>query len=317
MSSCVLLEVKDGGIAHVILNRPGTYNSMNKEMFKRLASIIDELSTRKDVRLVLIRGAGGNFCSGLDLTDVMSNSSGAATLLDAWAPHEHNFAQHVCVGWRLLPFPVIAVIEGVCLGAGLQLALGADLRLSREDARFSVLEGKWGLIPDMGISVTARGTIREDVLRQLTFTAAIIPGSRAVALGLSTEAFATADALQSRVENLLKELLQRTPHALRLGKRLLWDPRGQWRWVGDDKRSTASTSADNSNKTPTSNPNTSVASTGSGAPAKHEWGSWLAGPDDYTRLSHEMKAQVQLLSGEQHKSLVRKVLGGQGKQAKL
>ena len=128
-----------------------------------------------------------------------------------------NLAQDVSYLWRELPVPVIAVLHGMCFGGGLQIALGADMRYSTPDCKLSIMEGKWGLIPDMGISVTLRELVRMDVAKELTMTGRIISGEEAASLGLVTKC--CEDPLQ-HAEQVAKELLQRSPDALASSKRM-------------------------------------------------------------------------------------------------
>ena len=130
------------------------------------------------------------------------------------------------MGWRRLPVPVIAVVHGSCFGAGLQLALGADLRIAAPDARLSVMESKWGLVPDMGGAALLRELLPIDVAKELTFTGRIVDAGTAHALGLVTH---VADDPLARARELIAEMLQRSPDALAAGKRLL-----QAAWHADE-----------------------------------------------------------------------------------
>jgi enoyl-CoA hydratase/carnithine racemase len=125
-----------------------------------------------------------------------------------------NFFQCAALVWRHLPVPVIAAVHGVAFGAGLQVAMGADLRFASGDSRWSVMEVKWGIIPDMGLSVTANGLVRPDQLKKLALSGAIIDGREAQQQGLVTEvhddplaaAFALAQTLATRSPDAVRAM---------------------------------------------------------------------------------------------------------------
>ena len=145
----VNLKVTDG-IAYVNLNRAEKCNALDIDMFVAIKKIIKSLKVDRSVRAVIVTGNGEDFCSGLDIKSVMSSTKTPLSLLFKWFPWHANLAQYVSVGWKDIPVPVIMVIKGRCWGGGLQIALGADFRISTPDASFSIMESRWGLIPDMG-----------------------------------------------------------------------------------------------------------------------------------------------------------------------
>lgn len=215
----VQLSLKEG-IARVTLNRPARHNSLDMELIESLLEILTGLQTHRGLRAVILTGAGESFCSGLDVAGVMTDPKNIQFLLSGSDGYPHNKVQHLALGWRSLPVPVIAAIKGHCYGGGLQIALGADLRIAHPEARLSVMEGRWGIIPDMGLSVTSRGCIREDVLMRLTLTAETLSGEAALREGLVTE---VADDPFARAEELAAIILQRSPEMVRASKRLLRD----------------------------------------------------------------------------------------------
>ncbi|SFC22309.1 Enoyl-CoA hydratase/carnithine racemase [Marinospirillum celere] len=215
----VLLSMKQG-IAHVQLNRPTKHNSLDMELIESLLETLASLQKYKELRVVVLSGNGESFCSGLDVAGVMADPKNIQFLLSGCDGHPHNHVQHLALGWRSLPVPVIAAVHGHCYGGGLQIALGADLRIARADARLSVMEGRWGIIPDMGLSVTSRGCVREDVLLRLTLTAETLSGEAAKREGLVTE---IADNPLARAEELAEIILQRSPDMVKSSKRLLRD----------------------------------------------------------------------------------------------
>jgi enoyl-CoA hydratase/carnithine racemase len=115
---------------------------------------------------------------------------------------------------------VIAAVHGVAFGAGLQIALGADIRIVAPDARLSVMEIKWGLIPDVGASQTLRHLVRMDVAKELTYTGRIISGSEAAELGIATH---VSDTPREAALELAREIAGKSPDAIRAAKRLLND----------------------------------------------------------------------------------------------
>jgi enoyl-CoA hydratase/carnithine racemase len=147
----------------------------------------------------------------------MSGQGGTSVLLDRDEDRLANMAQRVTYDWSLVPAPVIAAIHGNCFGGGLQIALGADIRIAAPDAKLSILEIKWGLVPDMGITQTLPRLVPIDVAKELTFSGRIVSGTDAHALGLVTR---TADDALAAALALADEIAQKSPDAVRAAKRL-------------------------------------------------------------------------------------------------
>ncbi|HEX8803367.1 MAG TPA: enoyl-CoA hydratase-related protein, partial [Acidimicrobiales bacterium] len=120
--------------------------------------------------------------------------------------------------WSEVPVPVIAAVHGHCLGGGLQIALGADLRIVHPEAKLSVLEIRWGLIPDMTGTATLPRLVGPDVAKELTWTGRTVSGEEAVRLGLATRA---ADDPRAAALDLAREIAGKSPHAVRAAKRLV------------------------------------------------------------------------------------------------
>jgi enoyl-CoA hydratase/carnithine racemase len=165
----------------------------------------------------VLSGDGEDFCSGLDVRSMMDSRTAGLKLLWKWLPWQANLAQKVSVGWRRLQLPVIAAIHGRCWGGGLQIALGADFRIARSDASLSVMEGKWGLIPDMGGTLAIRELIGRDQAMRLTMTAETLNGQHARELGLVTEL--SEDPVDAALA-LAGRLADRSPDAVAAVKRL-------------------------------------------------------------------------------------------------
>jgi enoyl-CoA hydratase/carnithine racemase len=220
MSDLVTIDV-EAGVADVRLNRPDKYNALSGDLVLAIVRASAELAGRKDVRAVVLSGNGKGFCAGLDFSSFQSMAGGPeAPVVSEEANGNRGHAsifQSAGWGWRELQVPVIAAIHGVAFGGGFQVAMGADIRLARPDARLSVMEIKWGLIPDMGITQTARGIIRLDVLKELTFTGRVVEGTEAAELGLVTRI--CEDPLAEAL-SLAREIASKSPDAIRAGKKL-------------------------------------------------------------------------------------------------
>ncbi len=211
----------EGGVADVRLNRPDKHNALDPAMFEGLTAMGRELAADPSLRAVVLSGAGPSFCAGLDFASFMrlaSEGGESGSILERQGEGPANGAQLPAWVWTQVPVPVIAAVHGVAFGGGLQVALGADIRFVRPDARLSVMEIKWGLVPDMSGTRTLRNLVRQDVAKELTFTGRIISGSEAVELGLASHL--ADDPLQAALE-LAREIATKSPDAIRAGKRLL------------------------------------------------------------------------------------------------
>jgi enoyl-CoA hydratase/carnithine racemase len=222
MSDRVQLTI-DNGVATVRLSRPGKLNGLDPEMFEALIDTGKRLATDNTIRAVVLHGEGKGFCAGLDFQAFMAVEGGAKKLLDRGSESPANVAQRAAWVWQEVPAPVIAAVHGVAFGGGLQLALGADLRYVRPDAKLSVMEIKWGLIPDMSITQTLLRLVPIDVAKELTFTGRILSGTEAVELGVATKV--CADPLEEAL-GMAEVIATKSPHAIRAAKKLLNDAPG-------------------------------------------------------------------------------------------
>ena len=221
MNDRVRISFNDSAIAEVCLARGDKMNALDASMFAALNAAIEQLRDRPGLRAVVLHGEGRAFCAGLDMASFAAMAGAADTALQDLRLRTHGLAnapQHVALGWRALPVPVIAALHGVAYGGGLQLALGADLRLLARDARLSVMELQWGIVPDMAGMVLMRGLLRDDVLRELTYTARVVGADEAVALGLGTR---VCDDPLAEARALAQIIAGRSPQAVRAAKRLL------------------------------------------------------------------------------------------------
>ena len=209
------------GVADVRLVRGDKMNALDAAMFEALVSTADKLQTQRGLRAVVLSGEGRAFCAGLDTSRFAAmNGNGEAKLRDL-AARTHGLANHsqqAVWGWRQLPVPVIAAIHGVAFGGGFQLALGADMRFLAPDTRMSIMEIKWGLVPDMAGTPILSQLVRDDILRELTYTGRVFSAQEAMAFGLATR---ICDDPRSAALEAAREIAGKSPDAIRAIKRLL------------------------------------------------------------------------------------------------
>jgi len=221
----VTIDINDG-VADVRLNRPEKYNALSQSMFKAIIDAGEQLRDDKSLRAVVLSGNGRGFCAGLDMDSFakMGDSDKAATqggsetksLLDTDGRVE-NFAQRPALVWKYLQVPVIAALHGVAYGGGAQIALGADIRIAAPDLKMSVMEIKWGLVPDMSITQTLRDLLHMDVAKQLACTGQVLGGNDAQKLGLVTQ---VAEDHHAQAMSMAREIAGKSPDAIRAAKKL-------------------------------------------------------------------------------------------------
>jgi enoyl-CoA hydratase/carnithine racemase len=212
----VAVEVADH-VAVVTLTRPEKHNALDVAMFDAITAAAERVAVEPGVRAVVLHGEGPSFCSGLDVAGVMAHQPGSDALMAPLREPVPNWFQRTAHRWLEVPVPVIAAIHGHCLGGGLQIALAADVRFATPDAKLSVLEVKWGLIPDMAITRTLPRLVGIDVAKELAFTGRVISGSEACDLGLVTH---LADDPLAAARALADQIAERSPNAVRGMKRL-------------------------------------------------------------------------------------------------
>jgi enoyl-CoA hydratase/carnithine racemase len=228
MSDRVHIDVADG-VAHVRLDRPDKMNALDGAMFAAIAEAGETVKADTSVRAVVLSGEGRAFCSGLDFGSFQAMAEGPETsdgdgdggsmgAIGETGGRITHLGQQVAHVWQEVPVPVIAAIHGVALGGGIQIALGADIRIIAPDARMSVLEVKWGLVPDMTGTWMLRRLVGLDVAKELTFTGRMVEGEEAVRIGLATRV--AADPL-AEAKALAAEIAGKSPDAVRAAKRLL------------------------------------------------------------------------------------------------
>jgi enoyl-CoA hydratase/carnithine racemase len=204
-------------VAVVTLTRAEKHNALDVAMFEAIIAAAERLRSEPGVRAVVLHGDGPSFCSGLDVMSIMSAGGGIDAIAEPLRGEVPNWFQRAAHDWLRVPVPVIAAIHGNCLGGGLQIALGADIRISTPDARLSVMEIKWGLIPDMSITRTLPRLVSIDVAKELTFTGRVFSGAEAAELGVVTR---VADDPLAAARALAAQIASRSPDAVRGAKRL-------------------------------------------------------------------------------------------------
>jgi enoyl-CoA hydratase/carnithine racemase len=214
----------DGHVAVVTLNRPEKHNAVDLETFAALACAGEKLAADSSVRAIVLQGAGPSFCAGIDISIFQGgeNAIGAAKM----APGDTspaNFFQRAAYIWREVPVPVISALHGTVFGAGLQIALGTDLRFATPECRLSIMEIKWGIIPDMAISATLPGIVAVDKIKELAWTGRIFSGQEAFELGMVTSLHADPSTAAIETAQLIAG---RSPAAIRAIKRLLNESAG-------------------------------------------------------------------------------------------
>lgn len=214
MNERITIAVTEG-VADMRLNRPDKRNALDLAMFEALSDAAARLDAMRSVRAVALSGEGDAFCAGIDL-GLLSDGAPLADL----AARTHGIAnlfQNAAWAWRTLRVPVIAAVHGVALGGGFQIMLGADIRIVAPDATLSIMEAHWGIVPDMAGTALLRGLVRDDIARELTYSARRFDGEEAMRLGLATR---LAPDPRAAALALAREIAAASPQAVQGAKRL-------------------------------------------------------------------------------------------------
>jgi enoyl-CoA hydratase/carnithine racemase len=221
MQGRIHLSIEDG-VADVRLDRADKMNALDPDMFKAIAETGARLKDDARVRAIVLSGEGRGFCAGLDLARMVAASKGESILpfadLGMRSHGVSNWAQHLVWLWREVPVPVIAAVHGIAIGGGFQLMLGADLRYVAPGTRLAIIEAKWGLVPDMAGTQLMRHLAREDIIRELTYTARVFSAEEALAYGFATR---VVEDPRAAALSTAREIASRSPDAIRAAKRLL------------------------------------------------------------------------------------------------
>jgi enoyl-CoA hydratase/carnithine racemase len=212
----VRIEIADH-VATVTLTRADKHNALDIAMFEGILAASERLRSEPGIRAVVLHGDGPSFCSGLDVMSIMASGNGTDALLEPLRGEVPNWFQRAAYDWLRVPVPVIAAVHGNCLGGGLQIALAADIRIAHPETKLSVMEIKWGLIPDMAITRTLPRLVALDVAKELTYTGRIFSGTEAAELGVVTR---INDDPLAAARELAAEIAARSPDAVRGAKRL-------------------------------------------------------------------------------------------------
>ncbi len=219
MQNRVTIKI-DKHIADVKLNRPEKMNALDEDMFKAIVEAGEAVGNNPTVRCVVLSGAGRCFCAGMDTANFSPDNKGG--IFNASIPSRThgiaNIFQKVAWIWRELPVPVIAAVHGVAIGGGLNIMSGADIKFITADTKLSIMELKWGLIPDMAGSQLWRHTVRDDIIRELMYTHRIFSGEDAVKYGFATHVSETPyeDAMK-----LATEIVSKNPIAVVKAKKIM------------------------------------------------------------------------------------------------
>lgn len=223
MNDRIKIEITNG-VADVRLVRVDKMNALDDDMFAALIEAPEKLAADKSVRAVVLSGEGRAFCAGLDMGNFARMASGGkssnSSVTGGLAARTHgiaNRAQQAVWGWRNLRVPVITAAHGVALGGGFQLFLGSDIRFVHPETKLSILEVKWGLVPDMSSTAIMKHLVREDIIRELTYTGRIFSGVEAVDYGFATH---VSDNPHADAMKLATEIALKSPSAVQMAKEI-------------------------------------------------------------------------------------------------
>ncbi|MFT6153680.1 MAG: enoyl-CoA hydratase/carnithine racemase [Bermanella sp.] len=212
----ILLEVKNA-IAYVSLNRPEKHNGLDQKMFVEMVATAKKIRTDRSIRAVILAGNGPSFCSGLDFASVSKTPTMIPKFFAKLPWSKDNMFQRVAHIWRDLPVPVIAAIHGNCFGGGMQIILACDYRIATPSSNLSILEMKWGLIPDMSGMVTLSRLTRLDIAQELTMTGRFFSGLEGAEYGLISK---ISENPMAEAEALANNIVQKSPDAITATKYL-------------------------------------------------------------------------------------------------
>ena len=225
MSDAVIVAI-DSGVADVRINRPDKRNAVDSDVINGLQAAVERIAGDKSIRAVVLSGEGKGFCAGLDMASFGDMVSGDLTADGAASAYEDvnaagaNFVQRLGWDWQELDVPVIAAVHGGAMGGGLNIALGADIRIMAPDARLGFVEITFGLLPDMSATQSLRHLARLDRIKELIFTGRKFTGEQAYEYGLATM---LSDSPREDALAMARTIANRNPDAIRAAKRLLND----------------------------------------------------------------------------------------------
>lgn len=213
MSELVTITI-DNHVADVRLNRPEKMNALSWDMFDAITTAARGLAANREVRAVVLSGEGKGFCAGMDLEN-FSGGMGNDPFGNGRGDSHPNYYQAPAYLWKAIPAPVICAVHGAAYGGGFQIALGADIRIAHPGSKFSLMEIKWGMIPDMSASQTLRDLVRVDVAKELSYTGRVVGGEEAHSLGLVTR---LSDTPYEDAMAMAREIAVKNPDAVARSK---------------------------------------------------------------------------------------------------
>ena len=213
----VVLEVRNQ-VAYVSLNRPDKHNGLDERMMRAIISAARTIRKDRSIRCAILKGNGPSFCAGLDFGYVAKNPRMVPKFFAKLPWTKDNTFQRVAHIWRDLPIPVIAVVHGNCFGGGMQIILACDYRIAEPDATLSILEAKWGLIPDMSGMVTLSRLTRVDIAQELTMTGRFFSAEEGAEYGVISR---LSDTPLAAAEELATTICEKSPDAVAASKFLL------------------------------------------------------------------------------------------------
>jgi enoyl-CoA hydratase/carnithine racemase len=225
MSDALQIEIENH-IAHVQLNRPDSHNAIDGPIMNGLLDFARQMMQPGEVRVIVLSGNGKSFCAGLDMSsfaemssgDLSGDSTNVTEAMQDISPGGANRAQQVGWLWQEVPVPVIAAVQGAALGGGLNLALGADIRIVHPAAKLGFVEISWGLLPDMSASQSLRRLVGLDRMKELILTGRRFNGEQAQQYGLATE---LSETPVEEAMLMAATIAARNPDAVRAAKRIL------------------------------------------------------------------------------------------------
>ena len=220
MTDRVSTTIEDG-IAHVQLQRADKMNAIDADMFEALIAAGERIARTPEIRCVVLSGSGPAFCAGLDMSLFSTMEGGSDEIAESnggLSERTHGIAnrpQAAVWTWHTCPVPVIAALHGVAFGGGFQIALGCDLRIAHPETKLSIMEIKWGLIPDMAGTAILKDLMRTDVIRKLTYTGEIFSGTQALDYGAVT---AVSETPVEEAFEIARKIASRSPSAIQAAK---------------------------------------------------------------------------------------------------
>ena len=224
MSDLVTIDINNH-VADVRLNRPEKMNALSWDMFDAITAAGQSLVENRDVRAIVLSGEGRSFCAGMDLENFSSGGM-SDPFGDGRGGNWPNYYQAPAYIWKSIPAPVICALHGAAYGGGFQIAMGADIRIAHPDTKLSLMEIKWGLIPDMSASQTLRDLVPLDVAKELAFTGRVVNGQEAKDIGLVTSV--NENPLESALE-MAAVIASKNPDAVARSKYMF-----ESTWRGDN-----------------------------------------------------------------------------------